>query len=125
MTYYDIAGYEPINNTDEEKVEALMNSMLENGWNGMPILVYGESLLTGSHRLEALRRIAYMVSTGELDDAEVLNQDIAEDVTDIVEANIAKREEEDGWAPDIDYADIGWLLEGSWVEEYKEEIEEW
>lgn len=54
-----------------------------------------------------------------------MDWEVAEDVTDIVEEHILAREEADGWAPDIDYSDIGWLLEGSWVEQYKDEIAEW
>ena len=102
-----------------------LESMLENGWVGAPILVYGNDLMTGSHRFEALQRISDMVNDGEIEEAAVLEQDVAEDVTEIIEEKIAQYEEENGWVPDIDYNDIGWMLEGSWVEEYSEEITEW
>lgn len=125
MKYESIRSYERINNTDDTKVNELVKSMLENGWQGCPILVYGESLLTGCHRMAALDKIYQMYMDDEIEEAEVLNQDIAEDVTEIVEENIAKTEEEQGWAPDIDYSNIGWLLKGSWVEEYKSEMIEW
>ncbi len=126
MTYNDIACYALINDVDADKVNALADSMIENGWMGCPILVYGEELLTGSHRLAALREVERRYLTGEIDEVpEVLTCDIAEDVTEIVEENIAKAEEENGFAPEIEYDNLGWMLEGSWVEEYKDEISEW
>lgn len=126
MTYNDIACYALINDVDTDKVNALADSMIENGWVGCPILVYGEELLTGSHRLAALREVERRYLTGEIDEVpEVLTCDIAEDVTEIVEENIAKAEEENGYAPEIEYDNLGWMLEGSWVEEYKNDMEEW
>lgn len=125
MTFQEIMCMPGLNDVDSEKVNALAQAMLENGWQGAPILVYGESLLTGSHRVAALHKIYDMVLSFEIDDAEVLHQDIAEDVTEIVLEHIAAREEEEGDVPDIDYQNIGWLLEGSWVEQYKDEIAEW
>lgn len=126
MTYNDIACYALINDVDTDKVNDLADSMIENGWVGCPILVYGEELLTGSHRLAALREVERRYLTGEIDEVpEVLTCDIAEDVTEIVEENIAKAEEENGFAPEIEYDNLGWMLEGSWVEEYKDDMEEW
>lgn len=126
MTYNDIACYALINDVDTDKVNDLADSMIENGWVGCPILVYGEELLTGSHRLAALREVERRYLTGEIDEVpEVLTCDIAEDVTEIVEENIAKAEEENGYAPEIEYDNLGWMLEGSWVEEYKGDMEEW
>lgn len=120
MKYYHIQCYAPINDTDETRVKELVESMLTNGWTGCPILVLGESLLTGSHRLAALHWIAE-----EHPEAKVLEQDVAEDVTDIVNARLLAHEAEYGYIPDIDYSSIGWLLEGSWVEAYSDEIVEW
>ena len=54
-----------------------------------------------------------------------MEQDVAEDVTEIIEEKIAQYEEENGWVPDIDFGNIGLLLEGSWVEKYSDEIAEW
>lgn len=127
MTYDDIRCFALINDTDSDRVEELATSMIENGWQGCPILVCGEGLLTGSHRLAALHYIAEMLNNDEITDeqAAVLNQDIAEDVTEIVEEHMAAFEEREGCTPDIDFQNIGWLLEGSWVEEYKNEITEW
>ena len=126
MTYNDIACYALINDVDTDKVNDLADSMIENGWVGCPILVYGEELLTGSHRLAALREVERRYLTGEIDEVpEVLTCDIAEDVTEIVEENIAKAEEENGYAPEIEYDNLGWMLEGSWVEEYKDDMAEW
>ena len=120
MTYAELnsMGISTINNIDEEKAEEIKESILANGWIGCPILIYDGQLLTGSHRLEALWMAAQ-------EDDDIYDLEVAEDVTDIVNANIARREEEEGWAPDIDFGDIGWLLKGSWVEQYKDEIVEW
>lgn len=126
MTYNEIYWMAQINAVDENKVNALVSSMLENGWQGCPILILNDQLLTGSHRIAALKKIEEMYRNDEISDRpEVLDQDIAEDVTDIVEENLAKLEEENGYVDDIQYDNIGWLLKGSWVEEYKDEIAEW
>ena len=118
MKYRQIASMQPINDVDESKVENLINSMRENGYVGCPILVCNDQLLTGSHRKAALEKLSE-------DEWEVYEWEVAEDVTELVEAAFEKFEEENGWARDIDYSDIGWIFEGTWVEEYKNEIEEW
>ena len=118
MRYIDIKYMNPINRTDPVRVAQLKESMKEKGFVGCPILIFNDTLLTGSHRLEALRQLAE-------EDDRVLFWDVAEDVTDIVNQAYDRRIEEEGWAPDLDYGDIGWLFEGSWVEQYKDEIEEW
>ena len=120
MRYDDISHYTPLNAVSPDKVNALVESMLKRGWVGCPILVYGDSLITGSHRLAALHQIAH-----EHPDAEVLTQEIAEDVTDIIEARLAEFEVEHGYIPDIEYDHIGWLFEGTWVEAYKASLPEW
>ena len=125
MTYNDIRCYALINDVDTDKVTALANNMLANGWRGAPILVYGETLLTGSHRLAALHQIANDIDTCN---ADVLDQDVAEDVSEIVEAAIMRRADEWGVEPyevEIDYSDIGWILDGTEYECYKDEIREW
>ena len=125
MLYNVIERYNTINEVEDEKVNELVESMLKNGWVGAPILVYGNDLLTGSHRFAALKKINGMVNDGEIEESEVLSQEVAEDVTEIVEERIAQYEEENEWVPEIDNNDIGWLLEGSWAEQYSDEIEEW
>lgn len=125
MKFDSIRCYPLINEVDPDKVSSLAQSMLANGWQGAPILVYGESLLTGSHRLAALRQIANDIDTC---DADVLHQDVAEDVTDIVIAAIERRAEGLGVEPydvSIDYDNIGWILEGTVYEMYKNDIREW
>ncbi len=117
----------PINETDESKVQELVASMKESGFIGCPMLVWGETLLTGSHRLAALK--ALIKECDAADDYtkrdEIEGWDVAEDVTDICQENYDKFVDENGYEPDIDYSNIGWLLAGSWVEEYKDQIEEW
>ena len=118
MKIWEIKHMNTINDTDPKKVEEIAESMRNKGFVGCPILIFNGMLLTGSHRLEALRKLYE-----ENDD--VIDWDIAEDVTDIVNAAYDRRFEEEGWAPDLDYSNIGWLFEGTWVEQYKDEIDEW
>lgn len=117
--YEDIKSFYTVNDTRAEQVEAIAQSIKENGWQGAPILTYGDyRLITGSHRLEALEAL--------YDDEEVGNglfsADIAEDVTDLVDAYLAKNDID---FDDIDFADLGGIFAGTWVEEYANEIEEW
>lgn len=112
-----------VNGTDPERVAQIVESIRERGWAGCPILVYGDRLLTGSHRKAALKTIV------EGDDEELADEiseiDVAEDVTDLVEAAVARVTEQDGWCRDVEPDCIGWIFEGTWVEAYKDEIEEW
>ena len=119
MKYDDICCYAPINDTEEEKVAQIAESIKKNGCAGCPILVCGGALLTGSHRLAALKSL-------ENDESVDLSKmEVAEDVTEIVENALKKFEAENGYIPDIDYSDIGWMFSGTWVEQYKDEIAEW
>lgn len=106
MTFAQIEGMYGINEIDPEKVNQIAESIQKSGWVGCPILVFNDQLLTGSHRLAALKQL-------DDDGVDVWDMDVAEDVTDIVNSAIAAREEADGWAPDIDFGSIGWLLKGS------------
>lgn len=117
MRLTQIWKYDTINKTEESKVVELMNSIRANGYVGCPILVFGQSLLTGSHRLEALTRL---YDNEEIDDIEC-----AEDVSEIVEEKMVAFEEEYGYFNNIEYDNIGWLLEGTEYEKYKQEINEW
>ena len=119
MTYENIECMALINDVNSNRVTEIAESIRENGFTGCPILVMNGQLLTGSHRLAALRQLAE-----EGFDVDGLG-DVAEDVTEIAAENMRKYEEENGWCPDIDYSNIGWMLAGSWVEKYKEEINEW
>ena len=119
MKFSEIYGMYPINAIDPQKVDQIAESIKNYGWKGCPILIYNDQLLTGSHRLAALKKLD---DEGE----DVLDMGVAEDVTDIVNQNIDARIARDGGAPDIDYSAIGWLLAGSWIEKnFKQEIKEW
>ena len=118
MRYSEISFMGLINDTDADKVNEIAESMKQNGFVGCPILVANDQLLTGSHRLAALRQL-------EDEGYDIFDWEVAEDVTDIVEDAFSRFEEEHGWSRDIDYSDLGWMLKGSWVEEYKSEIIEW
>lgn len=117
MTYDDIKYFVPVNSTDAAKVDELVKDMLENGWRGAPILTAGEELITGSHRLAALKKINDMWLEDELKECPaVLSEEVAEDVSDILEEKEIDT---------IDYSDIGSIFAGTWVEQYKDEIVEW
>ena len=51
MKYKNIANKALINNVDEEKVNAIAESMRKNGFVGCPILIWNDELMTGSHRM--------------------------------------------------------------------------
>lgn len=125
MTYEEIRCYTPINEVDNEKVTEIANSIKKNGWVGCPILVFNDSLLTGSHRLAALKKLYEELDFDELEEMNFYNMEVAEDVSDIVDENYDEAVEELGYCPEIDYRNIGWLLKNSWVEDYKDEINEW
>lgn len=116
-TYFEISSLPTVNDVNHDKVEALKKSILSNGWKGAPILYTNLGLVTGSHRLAALQEIE---ETGEDDD--VLFEDIAEDVTDIINSYC---EEHDIYWDELDFGNLGEIFAGTWVEDYKEEIREW
>ncbi|SFH78350.1 ParB-like nuclease domain-containing protein [Megasphaera elsdenii] len=116
-TYYDIKCLPLVNNVDKEKVEEIKNSILTNGWKGCPILYTDLGLVTGSHRLAALQSIE---ETEDYND--VLDENIAEDVSDIINDYCEKN---DTYWDEIDFSYLRDIFAGTWVEEYKDEIEEW
>lgn len=118
MTYEEICCKAFISDVEEAKVNQIAENIKKNGFVGCPILIWNDELLTGSHRLAALRKLAS-------EDIDVYDWDVAVDVSEIANENFLKFEEENGWQRDIDFSDIGWLLKDSWVEQYKDEIEEW
>ncbi len=118
MKAYEILGYEPVNSTKSDKVNDIAESIKNNGWIGCPILTWGNTLVTGSHRLAALNKL-------DNEGIDISNLDCAVDVTELIDEAIAKFEKENEYIPDIDYSSIGWLFEGTWVEKYKNEIAEW
>jgi hypothetical protein len=117
MRFREIEYFEPINEVDENKVNEIATSIKANGFIGCPILTYGDTLMTGSHRLTALLKVAETEDISEMI--------VAEDVTEIVDEAIRNFEEQNGYTPDVRLDDIGWIFKGTWVEEYKSEIEEW
>ncbi|MFT3952801.1 MAG: ParB/RepB/Spo0J family partition protein [Oscillospiraceae bacterium] len=117
LTLSDICDVDSINNVDMEKVAQIAESIRENGWQGAPILVHTgiNQLVTGSHRLAALKLLAE-------DDSSVYDMDVAVDVSEIVDEAL----EREGYSyGDIDYSEIGWLFENSEIEAFKDEICEW
>ena len=117
-TFKNIESYGTINAVDIDKVNTIAELIKNNGWIGAPILFIDSGLITGSHRIEALRLLD---NEGELD----FSMEVCEDVTDIVDAAFDSFINKYGYAPDMDYSNLGWIFEGTWVEEYKKEINEW
>ncbi|MEQ2422043.1 hypothetical protein WMO23_04760 [Megasphaera sp. CLA-AA-H81] len=114
-TYFDISSLPLVNDVDENKVSEIKKSILKNGWKGAPILYTNMGLVTGSHRLAALREIEETE-----DDDDVLFEDVAEDVTDIVNDYCEKN---DMTWDELDFSYLREIFAGTWVEEY--EIREW
>jgi hypothetical protein len=116
-TYQDIKGFALINDVDDNKVNDLVHAILGNGWQGAPILYANMGLVTGSHRLAALQYIDH-----ELLDDTVLYQDIALDVTDIV--NRFCEENEYTW-DQLPWNNLSMIFRGTEIETYKDDIVEW
>ena len=127
-----MAGYQRIkhlslNDTEQLRVNEIMESLLTNGWIGAPILYIDDMcLVTGSHRLEALKQIEsmYDVSDDETQDkiTEILNADIALDVTDIVNEYC---EENDCTYDQLPFDSLRNIFKNTRIEEFKGEINEW
>ena len=126
-----------INPIETERVKEIVESLLENGWIGAPMLLSEYGMFTGSHRLEALRALAaaetfsYMEEYGITEEIaeeykskidEILETEVAVDVTEEVEEWMERTGETLEY---IDYSELGKIFEGTWVEEYKDEIVEW
>ena len=116
-TYYEISSLPKVNEVNPDKVEKIKKSILNNGWKGAPILYTDMGLVTGSHRLTALQEIEKYE-----EDDDVLFDDIAEDVTDIVDEYCGSH---DTYWDELDFANLQDIFAGTRVEEYKDEIEEW
>lgn len=116
-TYEEIKSLPLVNDVDAEKVEEIKKSIMENGWQGAPILYTNLGLVTGSHRLAALKEI-----DDYEDDDDVLFEDVAEDVTDIINDYCEKN---DMTWDELDFSSLREIFTGTWVEEYKDEIREW
>ena len=116
-TYEEIKCLPLVNDVDEKKVSEIKESILKNRWQGAPILYTNMGLVTGSHRLAAIREI----EETEEDDS-ILDEDIAEDVTDIVNDFCEKH---DMTWDELDFSSLRDIFTGTWVEDYKDEIREW
>ena len=118
MRAEEILYFAGINATEPVYVKEIADSIRKNGWIGCPILVMESFgiLITGSHRLEALKLLA-----DEGFDLDSLGN-VAEAVDDIVNAWCA---ENDTCFTDIRFDCLSDIFAGTWVEQYKDEIGEW
>lgn len=117
LTLSEILTVDMINSVDEEKVNELMENIKANGYIGAPIFVHAgiNQLVTGSHRLEALKRLAE-------ENEDLYTIEVAIDVSKLVD-NALNREGRT--YQEIDYSDIGWMFEGTELEQFASETEEW
>lgn len=118
-TYFEISSLPMVNDVDEKKVSEIKESILKNGWKGAPILYTNLGLVTGSHRLAALREIE---EDDDVLDDDVLFENIAEDVTDIIDDYCSSQ---DTYWDELDFSNLREIFASTWVEEYKDEIREW
>lgn len=122
--YETIKCLSEVNDTDDKYVEALVKSMIEKGWQGAPILYTNLGLVTGSHRMEALNKIDEMYSNDEITEhqARVLDEvqiiDVTEEINDFCE-------KEDYCWDNLPLDDLSKIFEGTHVERFKDDIEEW
>lgn len=119
MTASQIRYYYEVNQVDPDRVAAIEASIRQNGWQGAPILVLESMgmLITGSHRLAAIKALASDLNF----DLDSLG-DVAEAVDDIV---CAYCEENGCTVDDLPYDNLSAIFAGTWVEEYKDQLSEW
>lgn len=115
MTGLDILDYESVNGVDENKVATLVESIKTNGWLYCPILTYGNTLITGSHRLAAIKAL--------YEEDFNINFDCARDVTDIIDDKLENGM--DWYDINNNLDNLSALFENTWVEKYKDMMEEW
>lgn len=120
MSFREIEYFAAINDVDQNKVNEIKESIKANGFIGCPILICGESLITGSHRLTALQQLAEQEDNEEIDYIGVRDLIVAADVSDIVEQALSENPDRE-----LDTSDLGWIFTGTWVEKFRDEIEEW
>jgi hypothetical protein len=127
LTWQELKDLEaqPLNETDETKVKEIAESIYENGWLGCPILIIDGALITGSHRLEALRMLEEEGNEYEGYVAADISEEIYENMIDKREANGDDGEEFGAhyYLGQYGYDNLAWLLKGTWAEEFKEELE--
>lgn len=127
LTGYDkISCCGPLNETDETKVDEIVNSFLSNGWKGVPILHCESGLITGSHRIVALCKLNEMLDDVEGDEfnriLDILDSVESIDVTDIVNDYCIKN---DITYDEIDLSNLAPIFCGTEIEQYKDGITEW
>ncbi len=120
--FYEIFG-ELTHEVNEEKVNELVKDILENGWKGAPVIFFTGGILTGNHRTAALRKIAEMYENEKLtEEQEKRMKDLDSSDDYYYDAEWIMEEKE---GIEWDYDSLGNLFEGTELEEWKDEIEEW
>jgi len=120
MNIEELANLVEINNTDKTKVVEIANDIINNGWNGTPILTMFENqALTGSHRIHAAR---YLMELDEESGWELGYGDIDVDSIDVSEYVSAYCERT---GCDFDYGNLEPIFKGTDIEEIVKQNQEW
>lgn len=119
MLYENVSMYFAGGGYDQGKVDAIAEDIRQNGWHFPPILVDGEQgvVITAPHRFLALAKLR---DDPEDFHDEIFAADVAEDVSDIIEAWYSEDEARvDGEFPWFNLEEV---FGGTWVEEFKDGI---
>ena len=119
MTYMQISCYATPNSTDRKHVDEIVQSILQHGWDGAPILVDSVQgiCLTGSHRMAALQHLA------DDTDMDVDEMTVALDVHDILEDWYDSQDPDA--VDELPLDNLRTIFAGTEIEEYKDQLPEW
>ncbi len=126
LKFEDIKDFDYINDPENDVAKDIFESIINYGWKeeSGPILVYQGRLLTGTHRLYALKELFK-----HNPEHYVFQQYIAWDMTEEIHKRIDDEPEDELLEKSYEIFDfsegLGKYLEGTPVEKYKEHIREW
>lgn len=124
--YEDIRDCELVNHIESQKLKHLIHSFLTNGWKGMPILYCAtlNCLVTGSHRLAALRYLEDTYNDYSSEKQETIDKLFESvetiDVSDIINSYC---ESNDCTFEQIDFSNLKDVFADTEIEKYKQELE--
>lgn len=127
MTLYELANYESLNEIEREKVENIKTAICNNTFNAPAILIWNDTIVTGSHRVTAAQELKVLAEKLALDDDETgLGEFLYDyefetvDVTDILDAYFSENENEE-----MEYDFLRKYFAGTEVEEIVSKEKEW
>lgn len=120
LTFKQIEGFTPLDPWAEpQSIDELVNAIVDSaGYNLCPILVWEDNIICGYDKFVALQTI-------HQSGINVKDWVVAANVTDIVNHKLLEYESEEGYIPDLDFDNVGWLFKDTWVESFKDDIKEW